>query len=88
MRALCPGLITFEKHSARRHSVRVKAFDLNNEEFLGSFDKLLPLGVTLRLQRGAELELSVVDETQRRWPSTSLAHSLHKPDSNLVVVEQ
>ena len=87
MGRLGPFFVSLKEHSACRHRVWIKSFDLNYEEFLGSLNKVFPHGVARRLERGTKLELSVIDEAQRAWPGTGSAHSLHKLDSDLVVVE-
>lgn len=56
-------LIAFEKHGARCHLIRIEAFNLDDEEFLGSLDEIIPHGVTLRLEGGSELELGVINKS-------------------------
>lgn len=61
---LSPDLVTFEKHCGRSHLVGVKALDLDDKELFSSLHKFSPHRVKAWLERGSELELSVIDETQ------------------------
>ena len=82
-----PRLIAFEQHGARGHLVRIKALDFHDKELFGRLDELFPHRATLGLQGGAELELGVIDESERGWPALRLRDRFHELDADLVVVE-
>ena len=82
-----PFLITLEDHGASSELVWIEALHVDDEELLGRFHELMPQTQILGLQSGAELELSVVDETDGGWPASGLADLLHEFDADFEVVE-
>ena len=80
--------ISLEQEGAGRELFRLESFNLEHIELLHLINEVLKYTVTSRLESLSELELLVINKSDRSGVLLQLANCLHELNSNFVVGEQ
>lgn len=79
--------VAFKKKGAGNEFILLVPFNVEDVEFLSTFNEALPCAVRGWLECGAKLKLNIVHKSARGGPTLGFADIIHELDSAFPVVE-